>query len=103
MATPGRRRRRARPTVGPSCASSCRRAASRRAMPDSGGKGRGIFVTGTDTGVGKTWVAAALLRGLCAAGWRAVGMKPVAAGIVNGERLNGDVIALKAAGNIEAP
>ena len=27
---------------------------------------RGIFVTGTDTGVGKTFVAAALLRALAA-------------------------------------
>ena len=37
-------------------------------------------VTGTDTGVGKTVVAAALLRELAAEGYRAVGMKPVAAG-----------------------
>ena len=48
---------------------------------------RGIFVTGTDTGVGKTVVAAALLRALSAAGYRAVGMKPVAAGL--DERRNG--------------
>ncbi len=41
---------------------------------------RGIFVTGTDTGVGKTVVAVALLRALAAAGIPAVGMKPVAAG-----------------------
>jgi dethiobiotin synthetase len=40
----------------------------------------GIFVTGTDTGVGKTLIAAALLRGLASRGVRAVGMKPVAAG-----------------------
>ena len=35
---------------------------------------RGIFVTGTDTGVGKTVVAVALLRALVASGKRAVGM-----------------------------
>jgi len=41
---------------------------------------RGCFVTGTDTGVGKTWIAAGLLRALNAGGRRAVGMKPVASG-----------------------
>ena len=41
---------------------------------------RGIFVTGTDTGVGKTVASVALLRGLARSGLRAVGMKPVSAG-----------------------
>ena len=41
---------------------------------------RGVFVTGTDTGAGKTLVAAALLRGLASRGLRAAGMKPVATG-----------------------
>ncbi|MCC7215144.1 MAG: dethiobiotin synthase [Burkholderiales bacterium] len=58
---------------------------------------RGIFVTGTDTGVGKTHVAVALLRALAAAGVRAVGMKPVAAGIGAGETVAADVAALAAA------
>jgi dethiobiotin synthetase len=40
----------------------------------------GIFIAGTDTGVGKTLVAATLLAALNAAGCRAVGMKPVASG-----------------------
>jgi dethiobiotin synthetase len=40
----------------------------------------GIFVTGTDTGVGKTVVAAALLKGLRARGVDAVPMKPVQTG-----------------------
>jgi dethiobiotin synthetase len=31
---------------------------------------RGLFVTGTDTGVGKTVLAAALLAALCARGVR---------------------------------
>ena len=63
----------------------------------------GVFVTGTDTGVGKTWVAAALLRALCASGKRAVGMKPVAAGIEPGCEVNADVAALAQAGNVDAP
>ncbi len=41
---------------------------------------RGIFVTGTDTGVGKTVVACALVRGLRARGLRVAVMKPVASG-----------------------
>ena len=40
----------------------------------------GYFVTGTDTGVGKTVVACALLHSFTASGLRAAGMKPVAAG-----------------------
>ena len=47
---------------------------------------RGIFITGTDTDVGKTIVAVALLRGLVAAGVRAVGMKPVSAGAFDARR-----------------
>ena len=68
-------------------------------MPEA----QGIFVTGTDTGVGKTVVACALLRQWAAKGERAVGMKPVAAGIAAGCAVNADVAALAAAGNIEAP
>lgn len=41
---------------------------------------RAWFVTGTDTGVGKTLVSAALLTALGRRGRRAVGMKPVASG-----------------------
>lgn len=60
-----------------------------------------FFVTGTDTGVGKTHVAAALLRAFAARGLRAVGMKPVAAGAQPGQP-NEDVLALRAAGNVDA-
>jgi len=63
---------------------------------------RGIFITGTDTGVGKTVVAAALLRALAGAGHRAVGMKPVAAGLAPGEAVHADARTLIAAGNVAA-
>jgi dethiobiotin synthetase len=63
----------------------------------------GLFVTGTDTGVGKTVVGVALLQGLVAAGVRAVGMKPVSAGVCHPSGLNEDVLALDAAGNVDAP
>jgi dethiobiotin synthetase len=61
-----------------------------------------LLVTGTDTGVGKTVASVALLRGLAVAGRRAVGMKPVAAGIDAGTAVNADVAALAAAGNVAA-
>jgi dethiobiotin synthetase len=60
----------------------------------------GVFITGTDTGVGKTFVSVALLRALCAAGVQAVGMKPVASGCLQtpaGLR-NEDALKLQAAG-----
>ena len=41
---------------------------------------RGVYITGTDTGIGKTFVSCALLHALRAEGLRAVGMKPVASG-----------------------
>ncbi len=64
---------------------------------------RGLFITGTDTGVGKTFVATALLRALGAAGRRAIGMKPVAAGIAPGATMNADVLALRNADGLDAP
>ena len=54
---------------------------------------RGLVVTGTDTGVGKTRVAVALIHALRAQGLRVAVMKPVAAGHAPGE-LNEDVAAL---------
>lgn len=64
---------------------------------------RSLFVTGTDTGVGKTLVACALLHAFANAGLRSVGMKPVAAGTVPGPQglLNEDVAALNAASTLE--
>lgn len=56
-----------------------------------------FFLTGTDTEVGKTLIASALLHAAAAQGLRALGMKPVAAGDA------GDVDALIAAGNVAAP
>lgn len=64
---------------------------------------RGFYITGTDTNVGKTVVTVALLRALVAHGYRAIGMKPVAAGVPPGVDLPSDVAALAAAGNVDAP
>ncbi|MGH8757217.1 MAG: dethiobiotin synthase [Burkholderiales bacterium] len=65
----------------------------------------GFFVTGTDTGVGKTLVACALLSAFTRQGRSVVGMKPVTAGCEQtpeGLR-NGDVEQLIAASTIKAP
>ncbi|MHB1513039.1 dethiobiotin synthase [Acidiferrobacter sp.] len=57
---------------------------------------QGVFVTGTDTGVGKTLVSAALVRAYAAQGLRVAGLKPVVSGMVEGG-LYEDVEALRRA------
>ncbi|EGM79386.1 dethiobiotin synthase [Rheinheimera sp. A13L] len=52
-----------------------------------------VFITGTDTDAGKTYVAVALLQGLKALGHRTVAQKPVAAG-VNEAGFNTDALQL---------
>ena len=64
-----------------------------------------IFITGTDTDCGKTWVTSALLRAAGDQGIRALGMKPIASGAErrDGEWHNDDVAALRAASSVEVP
>ena len=65
---------------------------------------RGFFVTGTDTGVGKTLIAAALCRSFAARGRRVAAMKPVASGCTmtaDGLRSD-DALALVASMNVRA-
>jgi dethiobiotin synthetase len=66
---------------------------------------RAYFIAGTDTGVGKTLVSAALIRAFAAQGHRVVGMKPVAAGSVmrDGKPVWEDTEALMGASNVTAP
>lgn len=72
--------------------------------------GQSYFVTGTDTGVGKTYIASALVRHFVVSGKNTVGMKPVASGcelsehgIWQGQLVNDDVVALYEASNVKAP
>lgn len=60
------------------------------------------FITGTDTGVGKTFVTCALLRALERQGVRAGAMKPIAAGAPPGA-LNEDVASLVEAMGVSLP
>src|SRR3977135_1449897 len=67
--------------------------------------GRGIFVTGTDTAVGKTVVACGLARGFRARGARVAVMKPVSSGATRtpeGLR-NADALALIEAAQATTP
>ncbi|NOS97364.1 MAG: dethiobiotin synthase [Methylotenera sp.] len=70
------------------------------------------FIIGTDTNVGKTYVASALVQHFVQLGFKAVGMKPIASGCelnepselgTTGELLNEDVTALINASNVKAP
>jgi len=68
-------------------------------------KPSGIFVTGTDTGVGKTLVSVSLVKALVKHGLRVSAMKPIASGsehTAEGLR-NADALALAAAANVAAP
>ncbi|MCD0260456.1 dethiobiotin synthase [Xanthomonas melonis] len=60
-----------------------------------------FYVTGTDTGIGKTMASTALLHALRARGHTAVGMKPVASGCDHTPQgwRNEDALALQAASN----
>lgn len=61
----------------------------------------GFFVTGTDTGIGKTTVSCALLHAFFAQGYTTVGMKPVVSGREDG--VWQDVEYLKAASSAKLP
>lgn len=54
-----------------------------------------FFITGTDTGVGKTTITVGLLNALNHSGYAAIGLKPIASGV--DERGNEDALAIQAA------
>lgn len=60
-------------------------------------KPKRFFITGTDTGVGKTLISGALLLNARTFGLRAVGVKPVSAGctLVDGQLVNDDALLLQ--------
>ena len=63
---------------------------------------RGIFVTGTDTGVGKTVIACGLVRAFAACGERVAVMKPIASGATRTREglRNTDALALMDAATV---
>jgi dethiobiotin synthetase len=66
---------------------------------------RNIFITGTDTEVGKTYVSSLILCLLNDQDLRTIGLKPIAAGAceMDGELKNEDAVALQAAASVKLP
>ena len=66
---------------------------------------QGYFITGTDTGVGKTLISCALLHAFAKSGKSVAGMKPVVAGCEQSQRglIYADVEALLAASTVAVP
>ena len=64
-----------------------------------------VYITGTDTGAGKTIASCALIHALRKDGRRVVGMKPVASGCarLDGAWRNEDALALQAASDPRPP
>jgi len=62
----------------------------------------GVFITGTDTDTGKTFVSAAIIQALVDGGLSVAGLKPIASGFeqVGSEWKNADVEALTRASNV---
>lgn len=63
------------------------------------------FITGTDTGIGKTWAAVALMRHFQNWGKSVIGMKPVASGceLIDGKPVNADALLLQANASVKLP
>lgn len=72
-------------------------------MPAESFLSRGVFITGTDTGVGKTLVAAALARHLRDQGLHVGVMKPVETGVADPSQEGSDAALLRWASDCRAP
>ncbi|MFQ5470516.1 MAG: dethiobiotin synthase [Gammaproteobacteria bacterium] len=64
-----------------------------------------IFVTGTDTGIGKTWISCGLLDAFNVKGLNTLAMKPVASGceLRDGKRVNEDAELLMQHASVSIP
>lgn len=64
----------------------------------------GLFITGTDTEIGKTFVSTVLINMLVEEGYRVIGMKPIASGAqkIDGILKNDDALSLINASNVDA-
>lgn len=64
-----------------------------------------FFITATDTDAGKTYVAAGLLKAAARAGFKSMGLKPIAAGaeLIDGKLRNEDALVLQGASSVKLP
>lgn len=62
----------------------------------------GVFITGTDTEIGKTFVSSLLIHLLIKEGFKVAGMKPIASGatIIDGNLKNDDALTLMNSANV---
>ncbi len=62
-----------------------------------------LFITGTDTDVGKTYVSKSLIHSLNNLGFNTLGMKPIASGCnnINGKLINDDALQLQNTSSIK--
>ncbi len=74
-------------------------------MNETSSKPRGVFVTATDTGMGKTWVSIGLIKALRTRNFRVAGMKPVATGCEGPASMlrNSDALQLHEVSSLQAP
>ena len=65
---------------------------------------KGFFITGTDTGIGKTVISSLLIKHFIAQGEKVIGMKPIASGaqLLDGRLQNEDALSLIQASNVTA-
>ncbi len=72
------------------------------ALLNNGQPPKEIFVTGTDTDVGKTYISVKLLEAFNQQGYSTVGIKPVASGceLLEGELINDDATQLRLASSL---
>jgi dethiobiotin synthetase len=65
---------------------------------------RGIFITGTDTEIGKTLVSCLLINEFASEDYKVIGMKPIASGaeFIDGRLLNEDAMHLMKYSNVTA-
>lgn len=64
-----------------------------------------LFITGTDTGIGKTYITTGLLKAFNNIGYKTLGIKPVASGsqLHEGHYYNEDALSLQAASSFSIP
>lgn len=63
------------------------------------------FITGTDTGIGKTTIAVKLLKKYAKQGFSTIGIKPIASGcdMIDGQLVNDDALQLQSASTVKLP
>ncbi|HEX4044879.1 MAG TPA: dethiobiotin synthase [Gammaproteobacteria bacterium] len=64
-----------------------------------------LFITGTDTNIGKTYISIQLLKAFTALGYTTLGIKPIASGCIlkNNQLYNDDALALQQASSLQLP